>query len=124
MIVEYSSNNSGGSWWLSDADWKALERAGWTVKWLADEDREFFKADESGRWLGALARSASKEFDDPAGAIREFESATGQNASDEGCNCCGPPHSFSWEDGYVSGEEVLQALYPGSPTSLREAIEG
>lgn len=34
MIVEYSSNNSGGDWWLSDDDWKNLESAGWKVKWI------------------------------------------------------------------------------------------
>jgi hypothetical protein len=31
--VEYESNNSGGSWWLNDDDWKALEKAGWVVAW-------------------------------------------------------------------------------------------
>lgn len=31
--VEYNSNNSGGSWWLEDKDWKALEKAGWVVEW-------------------------------------------------------------------------------------------
>lgn len=36
-IVEYDSNNSGGSWWLSDEDWKALEDAGWTVMWGAKD---------------------------------------------------------------------------------------
>lgn len=25
MYVEYISNNSGGSWWLSDDNWEALE---------------------------------------------------------------------------------------------------
>lgn len=33
MYVEYSSNNSGGHWWLEDADWKNLEAAGWKVEW-------------------------------------------------------------------------------------------
>lgn len=33
MKVEYSSNNSGGSWWLSDDNWRALEEAGWTVEY-------------------------------------------------------------------------------------------
>lgn len=31
--VEYSSNNSGGHWWLTDDDWKQLELAGWKVAW-------------------------------------------------------------------------------------------
>ena len=33
MILEYSSNNSGGSFWLSDEDWKNMEDAGWKVQW-------------------------------------------------------------------------------------------
>lgn len=31
--VEYRHNNSGGSWWLKDEDWKSLEDAGWWVEW-------------------------------------------------------------------------------------------
>lgn len=33
--VEYSSNNSGGHWWLKDGHWKALEAAGWKVHWAS-----------------------------------------------------------------------------------------
>lgn len=33
MYVEYDSNNSGGSWWLKDSHWRALEAAGWKVQW-------------------------------------------------------------------------------------------
>lgn len=33
MRVQYSSNNSGGDWWLSDADWIGLADAGWEVVW-------------------------------------------------------------------------------------------
>ena len=121
-IIEYSSNNSGGGWWLDDADWKALENAGWVVHWVHDVkdpshthnervgapslphthaygDHKLTPVTSSGeRWLGALATSAAKETDDPDAAIREFESATGQNSSDEGCNCCGAPHSFTYTD--------------------------
>lgn len=25
MLIRYSSNNSGGSWWLTDEDWHKLE---------------------------------------------------------------------------------------------------
>jgi hypothetical protein len=98
--LEYSSNNSGGSWWLKDADWFALEEAGWTVDWFKDQDGEgrIFKPDANGRMLGALAKSASKETDNPDEAVAEFERITGQNADDEGCNCCGEPHYFSYTD--------------------------
>ena len=95
MIVEYNSNNSGGGWWLKDEDWQKLEDAGWTVDWFADQkDREYFRADSDGRWLGALATSAKKEFRSVRLAIKEWEEITGQDADDEGCNCCGQPHNF------------------------------
>ena len=63
MMVEYSSNNSGGGWWLKDKDWFALEKAGWTVAWIKDEKPlkmggktyTFGMGDKDGRWLGALA---------------------------------------------------------------------
>jgi hypothetical protein len=96
-LIEYSSNNSGGSWWLEDKDWEALDRAGWTVHWYADRENLFFK-DEDGRFLGALAMSAEKACDDPEVAIEEWERITGQSSLTEGCNCCGPPHSFSFTD--------------------------
>ncbi len=38
MYVEYESNNSGGSWWLKDEHWKALEAAGWKVQWVSLEN--------------------------------------------------------------------------------------
>ena len=82
MKVRYRSNNSGGSWWLSDKDWKALEKDGWVVEW----------SDET--WLDALATEATLECSGKAEAIRRFEAVTGQYAEDNGCNCCGPPHSF------------------------------
>ena len=50
------------------------------------------------RWLGAAAMSAVKITDDPEAGVREFENLTNQSASDLGCNCCGQPHNFSYED--------------------------
>lgn len=95
MKVEYSSNNSGGDWWLEDADWFALEKAGWDVKWFKDEPEGGFRPKEE-RWLGGLAKEATKEFPDISTAIKEFEKITGEDTSEEGCNCCGAPHSFRW----------------------------
>lgn len=82
-VIEYSSNNSGGDWWLDDEDWYALESAGWDVEWKGD------------RWLGALATRATREGLSREAAIAEWESVTGQNADSEGCDCCGQPHYFS-----------------------------
>lgn len=99
MYVEYSSNNSGGEWWLTDENWKALEKAGWIVSWSAENEYQKEYCDEEGRYLGALARDAKREglsYDD---AIEEWENITGCNADDEGCPCCGPPHSFYESDG-------------------------
>jgi hypothetical protein len=130
MLIRYSSNNSGGNWWLTDSDWLALEKAGWEVEWFRDADPASMTArmrDDGGtRFLGALANYASKEFETPREAMREFEEVTGQIVTDEGCTCCGAPHSFSWETperGYASGEDCLEHLYEVVPESLREATE-
>lgn len=153
MIVEYSSNNSGGSWWLKDKDWLALEKGGWSVKWgsprfcnsryppLFPTSRQAPETCEKEKcpghyltslkevmnfdeyWLGAAAQKASKEFQSLAEGIQDWEKLVGQSASDEGCNCCGAPHCFSAEGVYVSGEEVIRVLFPKAPKSLREAAE-
>jgi hypothetical protein len=93
--LEYRSNNSGGSWWLSDKDWLTLEAAGWTVDYYKDQENRFSKGD---RFLGALANGASKEFETPDDGIAEFVKITDQDPWAEGCNCCGRPHMFSYED--------------------------
>ena len=154
MKVEYSTNNSGGSWWLSDEDWKALEAAGWYVKWgglyfchsknysftnagpniceTKDEchgHRCYDSADEvKERWLGALAKEATKEFSNIRDALKEFETITNQSVTDEGCNCCGAPHSFFWTSDsggweYCSGEECMQYMFNDAPSSFRDAVE-
>ena len=87
--VTYSSNNSGGSWWLTDDDWHALAAAGWKVKWVGEDKR----------WLGALAIDAVREGLTLREAVEEWETITGQDASALGCTCCGPPHSFYDENG-------------------------
>ena len=100
MYVEYSSNNSGGSWWLTDQNWLDLETAGWKVRWVKDD--EHYKGDE--RFLGALAMYAEKHGATIGEAIAEWETVTGENSASLGCECCGTPHSFTLYDddgGYV-----------------------
>jgi hypothetical protein len=97
MKVEYHSNNSGGRWWLKDKDWFALENAGWVVQW-AKNNTEFFRPDENGRYLGALARSAYREGLHIREAVEEWERTTGQSSTDAGCPCCGQPHYFTEYD--------------------------
>lgn len=91
MKVEYSSNNSGGNWWLSDEDWKNLESAGWVVNWFSEGLSPYVKSD---RFLGALATGATREGLSLDDAVAEFERVTGQDAYAGGCPCCGEPHFF------------------------------
>lgn len=83
MKITYSSNNSGGGWWLSTEDWLNLEKAGWLVDWRPE-----------GEWLGAKATSASIEANTMENAIGLWERVTGQDSNDPGCSCCGQPHNF------------------------------
>lgn len=97
MKVEYSSNNSGGSWWLTDKNWMDLEEAGWAVDWYADKTSWGGKPYKEGRFLDALASGATREGLTLDQAVEEWESVTGQRAADAGCSCCGHPHSFYFE---------------------------
>jgi hypothetical protein len=98
--VEYSSNNSGGSWRLKDEDWKKLEEAGWKVAWKKDDTDIGGRPYKDGRWLGALATRASLTVRAKSAgeateiAVTEWERITGQDPDAEGCSCCGPPHYF------------------------------
>ena len=106
MKVEYSSNNSGGHWWLKDEDWYALEKAGWKVEWRKDKEKPFLSCDENGEFLGALATRAEREGLHLKEAVEEWENVTGQSSTEAGCPCCGQPHYFAeyddegkWVDG-------------------------
>lgn len=119
--VEYNSNNSGGDWWLNDADWHKLEAAGWVVQWathttvhddkgnivLADSGVPLLRATtpadkilhhDGGRWLDALATSAYRVGLSLHEAADEWEQVTGKSATDAGCACCGQPHTFTEYD--------------------------
>jgi len=121
-VLTYDSNNSGGSWWLSDDDWDALEAGGWTVHWVKENDddeghwrsgRQYWDddigeasvltevprpTDESLRYLGGFASSAAKRFDAPQEGVQDWEHLSSQSAGSIGCNCCGRPHNFTWHD--------------------------
>lgn len=93
--VRYSTNNSGGSYWLGDKEWKALEAGGWTVEW-SDWER--------GRhsWRGAYDSVPHYAWA-PVGmteaqAKADFARLTDEDPDAQGCNCCGRPHNFSVED--------------------------
>lgn len=98
MRVEYSSNNSGGGWWLKDEDWLALEKAGRIVQWCKD-DKDHICVRPDGRFLGALATEATKpNCSSLREAVEEWEKITGACATDAGCPCCGQPHRFGLYD--------------------------
>jgi hypothetical protein len=137
--VKYSPNNSGGSWWLKDQDWKALEQEGWVIDWYATREPTSYRPDPypDGRWFDSLAAGALIETDDePLIIIQAWEKTTNQDASAEGCNCCGEPHTFrvsvanpdktdGWElvDHY-SGQDIARLYYgDNAPTNYREALE-
>ena len=120
MYVEYDSNNSGGSWWLDDKQWKALEKAGWKVVWThlqRDYKRKTlckdgtpalcsykpnYKGDElrkkGHRWLDALATTAYRAGLSLRDAVNEWETVTRASSTDAGCACCGQPHNFTEYD--------------------------
>ncbi len=114
MKVEYDSNNSGGHWWLTDADWLALENAGWKVDWIKDDPNRSFKDACKTRFLGALATKAYRTGLSLQDAVDEWENITGENSTDVGCECCGQPHYFTLYDddgNYVtSGPEVRSSV--------------
>ena len=116
LLIEYYSSNSGGRDWLNEEQWKKLEKAGWRLfgfdnvayegnDYKLDKDGLPEKTGETDRY-----KYAFKRFDTPKEALLEFEELTGEDTTAEGCNCCGPPHCFSWVGGYVSGEECSEYL--------------
>lgn len=111
--VEYSSNNSGGSFWLSDDDWRALEAAGWVVDWVKGSTSGRYSSFAQGdRYMGALATQAKRYGVGLRGAIMEFDDVTSQNSSDLGCSCCGTPHSFTLYDAAGNYVESWSPDYP------------
>lgn len=107
MLVEYSTNNSGGSFWLTEKEWKNLEDHGWKLFNHDDHIYESgnYKYDEHGLPMRKEPRAkdsifkqyahyAFKHFPSVEDAEREFEELTEQHVNDEGCECCGKPHYF------------------------------
>lgn len=98
-MINYISNNSGGSWWLTDEDWINLEKWWWRVFWgwfnTDHTDRKFnsYQEAEKYRWLWALATSAKFDWTEEE-AIASFEDITWIDTNEEWCECCGEPHLF------------------------------
>lgn len=119
VYTEYDSNNSGGSWWLSDQNWIDLEAAGWHVEWGGrayggEVPAKSAEDAAKNRYMGALAVSATRDLPITL-AIQEWERITGDSASDEGCGCCGPPHSFAEYDRQTK-QQTRSAYISTNPT--------
>lgn len=117
--VEYSSNNSGGHWWLTTEQWINLEKAGWEVIWggykfckggnvrdgCSKEEcsghkrfNSFKEMTKRDTWLDSYATDASVQADSLEDAIAQWEDITGENSKAQGCHCCGQPHNFNAEE--------------------------
>ena len=119
MKIQYRTNNSGGSYWLNKRHWDALVADGWRI-----HDNGYSREPHD----ATLDCESDGEDESFLEAVTRWERATGMNASDEGCNCCGPPHTFQladdgpgWES--YSGQSILMLKYPDGPTSLEDALK-
>jgi hypothetical protein len=79
MTVLFRENNSGGYWRLTDEQWAALAKAGWTV--------EARSSSGGNRVATVKARSVDA-------ARVKWEKVVGRNPHDRGCECCGWPFNF------------------------------
>lgn len=89
--IWFKETNSGGSAWLDEEQHKALKDNGWIVK-------------NKGELIEAWKQFKSKED-----AIAEWELLTRENASEQGCDCCGAPYNFLEE----TNEQVIWILEQG-----------
>lgn len=128
--VQYSSNNSGGYFWVDAEYGKLMENAGWDVDYIQKDSTLYDEGEQvyhARKIFEAIAEDVAI-----ATAIAEFEYITGQDASAEGCPCCGPPHSFytylhreippelegyDWEEAFAYTDNASGAL-PGASYDL------
>lgn len=127
ILVEYHSNNSGGDWWLDAEQWKSLEKAGWKLfaygYFIYNNKGDYVRGKDGlplrkNGFKSGNATYAYKFFDSIKTALVEFETITGVDITEEGCNCCGPPHTFSWEGGDCGGESCSEYLLGEDLTKL------
>jgi len=78
--IEFSENNSGGSFWLTQENYDALKARGWVGEGILED-----------RYAGRRLRRYDTSM---IMALAEFEDATGWDPDEEGCGCCGQPFNF------------------------------
>ena len=59
---------------------------------------EIVAAGDEARWLGSLAKQATRQGLPLREAAEEWERVTGMSSTDAGCPCCGLPHNFTEYD--------------------------
>lgn len=79
--IKMRENNSGGSFWLTEQNYKDLFALGWEGEGIDPTNRY------DGRVL--INRVLSKRM-----ALAQFEDVTGYSPDEEGCECCGQPFYF------------------------------
>jgi len=89
MKIRYSTNNSGGNYWLSEKNWYELQRAGWEILELTKDEYGYGRT---------LCHEAFLDCSSVEEAKASFQQATGLNPTTRGCSCCGMPHQFTEED--------------------------
>jgi hypothetical protein len=105
---EFSENNSGGSWWLNKKDYENLIKAGWKLP-EKDTHKDFTLLDTKDIpyfWRKGMTFEAETMQE----AVTSWESATGRDFFEEGCNCCGAPFSIYCGEGnsyeHMSGDSI------------------
>lgn len=118
--VNFSENNSGGSWWLKQKDYDALAAAGWDIdgRRLSVRDPAEPDCPRSATLMVTVQAETERRACSIAEerAIESWEQATGYDSNEEGCNCCGPPYQiYCWsadECDVPPGETEDERVYP------------
>lgn len=105
VLVKFSENNSGGGWWLSADQYRALLTSG---EWGLCKDGMAYAEKDYARQGGShyfdtddvpyfLRHNVVGIFDTYADGVASWERLTGENADTVGCECCGPPFGlYDW----------------------------
>ena len=118
---EFHENNSGGDWWLDANDIVALLKTG---KWGLDMDSARGYLDiKRGRndeevLLYPFRKFLVGQFNSYEEAVQSWESATGWNVNEAGCECCGNP--FDIYSGNAPTGEVKYLLNGLDMTTMLE----
>lgn len=92
--VRYQLSNCDAAHAPAEAEWRALEAAGWTVDWQGHLPLPPLRQPLSGpraasKWFEGSARDARER------AVAEWEMITGRTADVWAtCDCCPDPHDF------------------------------